>query len=362
LRYYIGKFIFVQDAKQMTELGKKWVSIVITMAIVLTLGILLQYWSKPGPEFYNSGFKELMGTFVQVTVAAGNPQQGQEYIDAAFEQMMLINRQMNDRDPNSPISQLSLTAYLQPAAVSPQLFEVIETSIRYSKLSDGAFDITIGPETQLWRKMAQTGQKPSEQELAQAKAKVGWEKLTLDKANHSIQLAVEGMKLDVGAIAKGYAVDLAVKTLKEKGVVSGMVDIGGNVRCFGQGPGKSGSWLIGLQDPRREEDILMKLRLNDMAVSTSGDYRRVVVIDKQPYSHILNPKSAESVKELASVTIIAPTAMDADALSTTVSVLGKEKGLVLIKSLKNTEAILMTTQEPEKMIETPGVQIFAVKE
>jgi thiamine biosynthesis lipoprotein len=346
----------------MDKSGKKWSSIGVAGVLVLALGILFQRQARPGLEYYNSGFKELMGTFVQVTVTAVNKQQAQEYIDAAFERMSQINLQMNDHDPNSPISQLSMTAYLRPVAISPELFEVIETSLHYSKLSDGAFDITVGPETRLWRKMAQTGQKPSDEEIAAAKAKVGYEKLTLDKANQTIQFAVEGMKLDVGAIAKGYAVDLAVGILQEKGVVGGMVDIGGNIRCFGQGPGKNGRWLIGLQDPRHEEDILTKLRLNDMAVATSGDYRRVIVIDRQPYSHILNPKSGESVRELASVTIIAPTATDADALSTTVSVLGKEKGLALIKQLGNAEAILITTQEPDKLIETPGVQGFAVKE
>lgn len=352
---------FVQDGKAMDETGKKWSSIGIAGVIVLTLGILLQRTPKGGPEFYNSGFHELMGTFVQVTVTADNEQKAQECIDAAFERMREINRQMNDHDPNSPISRLTQTAFLQPAAISPELFEIIETSIQYSKLSDGAFDITIGPETQLWRKMAQTGQKPLEQELAQARAKVGYEKLILDAANRTLQFAVEGMKLDVGAIAKGYAVDLAVKVMQQKGADGGMVDIGGNIRCFGQGPGEKGIWLIGLQDPRNDQQILMELRLNDMAVATSGDYRRTVVIGGEPHSHILNPKSAESVKEVASVTIIAPTATDADALSTTVSVLGKEKGLALLEQTGNAEAILITSQEPDKMIETPGVQIFAVQ-
>jgi thiamine biosynthesis lipoprotein len=346
----------------MTERSRRILEIGISGVVIAVLGGLLWYQSHNRLDFYNSGFQELMGTFVQVTVSAHNQRQSQEFIDAAFEQMKKINYEMNDRDPNSPISQLSQTAHLQPVAVSPELFEVIETSIYYSKLSDGAFDITVGPETQLWRQMAKTGQKPSDHELAEARSKVGYEKLTLDKINRTVKFAVEGMKLDVGAIAKGYAVDLAVKALREKGAVGGMVAIGGDIRCFGQGPGQKGAWLIGLQDPRHEEDILMKLRLNDMAVSTSGDYRRVVVIDSQPYSHILNPKSAESVKELASVSVIAPRAMDTDAIDTTVSVLGKEKGLAFIKQLGNVEAILITTQEPDKLIETHGVQGFVVKE
>jgi thiamine biosynthesis lipoprotein len=361
LRYYNGKLIFVQDAEQMDKSGRKIMKIGIQAVVIMALGVLCGCQPQKRLDFYNSGFQQLMGTYVQVTVAAESMPQAQGYFDAAFERMRDINLQMNDRDPNSPISQLSQTAYLHPVVISPELFEVIEASIHYSKLSDGAFDITVGPETQLWRRMSYTGQKPTDQELAEARSKVGYEKLTLDKTHRKVKFAVQGMKLDVGAIAKGYAVDLAVEALKAKGAVSGMVAISGDIRCFGTGPGKNGAWLIGLQDPRHEEDILIKLRLNDMAVSTSGDYRRVVVIDNQPYSHILNPRSAESVKELASVSVIAPKGIDTDAIDTTVSVLGKEKGLALIKQL-GVEAILITTQDPNKLIETPGVQRFVVKE
>jgi thiamine biosynthesis lipoprotein len=346
----------------MTERGRKFLEIGVSAMIVAALGVLFWNQSRNRLDFYNSGFREIMGTFTQITVAAHTEQQAQGFIDAAFEQMKQINREMNDHDPNSPISRLSLTAHLQPVVISSELVEVIETSLYYSKLSDGAFDITVGPETQLWRRMQKTGQKPSDDELAGARSKVGYEKLILDKTNRTVKFAVEGMKLDVGAIAKGYAVDLAVKILRDKGVVGGMVDIGGNIRCFGKGPGKGGLWLIGLQDPRKDNSILLKLRLNDMAVATSGDYRRFAVVGGQSYSHIVNPRNAESVKELASVSVIAPTATDADALSTTVSVLGKEKGLALIERLKDTAAIVMTSQEPEKMIQTPGTERFVEKE
>jgi thiamine biosynthesis lipoprotein len=161
----------------------------------------------------------------------------------------------------------------------------------------------------------------------------------------------------VGAIAKGYAVDIAMGAMQKLGATAGMVDLGGNVRCFGPGPA-GGNWYIGLRDPRHTEKTLIKLRLNEMAVATSGDYERYAVVDGQPQSHILNPKTSESVKELASVTIIAPTAMQADALSTAVSVLGKEKGLALIEKIPGVEAIVMTSAQPDQRIETPGAKQF----
>jgi thiamine biosynthesis lipoprotein len=332
------------------------------VVFLVVLGGLMWYQSAHQLKFYNSGFRETMGTFVQVTVAAKNESEAGEFFAAVFAEMDKVNRMMNDRDPNSEISKLTLTAHLAPAAVSPELFEVIAASIDYSVQSQGAFDITVGPETQLWRQMQRTHTQPSPEALAAARTKVGYEKLTLDPEKKTVKFAVEGMKLDVGAIAKGYAVDRAVKALQQQGTISGMVDLGGNIRSFGNGIAKGGLWIIGLQDPRKADTVLLKLRLNDMSVATSGDYERYAEVNGEKRSHILNPKTSESVKELASVTIIAPTAMQADALSTTVSVLGKEKGLALVESTPGAAAILTTSAEPEKPIQSNGVEQFIVND
>jgi len=333
-------------------------SFVAPVVFLVVWGGLLWYRSQTRMEFYNSGYQETMGTFVQITVAAQGQRQAQRFFAAAFAEIDKVNRTMNDWDPNSEISQLTQTAHLSPVTVSPELFEIIAASVEYSKLSDGAFDITVGPETQLWRQMQQTHQQPSPEVLMAARAKVGYEKLTLDPEKRTVRFAVEGMKLDVGAIAKGYAVDRATEALKQQGAVSGMVDLSGNVRCFGKGITPNGLWLIGLQNPRKTDTVLLKLHLNDMSVATSGDYERYVEVDGKKHSHILNPKTSESVGELPSVTIIAPTAMQADALSTTVSVLGKEKGLALIESIPCAAAIVTTAAEPEKPIQTSGATQF----
>jgi thiamine biosynthesis lipoprotein len=333
-------------------------TLIAPAVFLVVLGGLMWHQSSQRLKFYNSGFHETMGTFVQATVAAQNPRQAQGYFDAVFAEMDKVKWMMNDRDPNSEISQLTQTAHLSPVAISPELFEVIAASVEYSKLSGGAFDITIGPETQLWRQMQKTHQQPSLEALAAAREKVGYEKLTLDPENKTVKFAIEGMKLDVGAIAKGYAVDGAIESLQRHGAVSAMVDLGGNVRCFGQGIAKNGDWMIGVQDPRKSDELLLKLRLNDMAVATSGDYERYAEVDGKKHSHILNPKTAESVEELASVTIIAPTAIQTDAFSTIVSVLGKDKGLALIESTPDTAAIVTTAADPEKPIQTSRAEQF----
>lgn len=331
------------------------------LAPAMLIGGLLWQVERYKVKFFNSGYQEVMGTFAQVTVKSPGKLVADKHIEAAFARIWQIHAMMNDRDPNSEISHLTQTAHVSPAKVSPELFEIIALSREYSRISEGAFDITVGAETQLWRQMKQTGQKPDDAALAAAREKVGYEKIILDETNKTVKFAVEGMKLDVGAIAKGYAVDLAIELLKKKGVKSAMVDIGGNVRCFGDGPA-GGLWLIGLQDPRNPQELLAKLKLNDMAVATSGDYERFAVVDGKQYSHILNPKTAESVSELASVTIIAPMAVRTDALSTAVSVLGAAKGMALIESLEQTECILILSGDTSSLIQSRGAAEFILQE
>lgn len=342
----------------MADKYQKMRSLLVPALFLIILGGLMWYRQANQVTFYNSGIYLTMGTFVQVTVAAKDHPQAQKFFTVAFEQIDKVNRIMNDWDPNSEISQLTQTAHLAPVPVSSELFDVIAASIEYSKLSGGAFDITVGPETQLWRQMRETHQEPAPEALAEARAKVGYEKMILDPNAKTVKFAVEGMKLDVGAIAKGYAVDCAIEALRRKGAVSAMVDLAGNIRCFGPGIKQDGNWFIGLQNPRKAGEILLKLRINEMSIATSGDYERYAEVNGEKQSHILNPKTSQSVKELASVTIIAPTAMQADALSTAVSVLGQEKGLALIESVPCVEAIITTAADPEKPIQTGGAAQF----
>ena len=152
------------------------------------------------------------------------------------------------------------------------------------------------------------------------------------------------MFLDLGGIAKGYAIDKAIEILKDAGIKGAMVDIGGDLRCFGKSANDKKHWLIGLQDPAAEGEILMKLNMDDMAVATSGDYRRFVMIEDQKHSHIVNPATADSAQDLSSVTIIAPAAMAADALATAVTVLGSDKGLELIETIPECEAFIIRSE------------------
>jgi thiamine biosynthesis lipoprotein len=240
----------------------------------------------------------------------------------------------------------------------------LQRSVEFSRLTDGAFDITVGPLVDLFRSAEKKQVAPSKEEIDRAKSKVGFEKLRLDDNNRTVQFTNEGMRLDLGGIAKGYAIDKAIEAIQRYNVMGAMVDIGGDIRCFGVPPKGKDNWLIGLQDPNSAIQgfigggLLLKIQLADGAVTTSGDYQQFILIEGKRQSHIINRKTGTSVEGLSSVTIIAENATDADALATAVSVMGVEKGLSLIEKIPETEAILITSPPKTELIKTTGARIY----
>lgn len=338
---------------------KRILQLLIVIAITAVTAMIIRNFSaplivEPGPT------RMVMGTFANITVVAKKQAIITRSIAAAFDKLVEIDRMMSDYLPDSELSKLNRNAFGKPVKVSPELFEVIKAAVEYSKLSDGAFDITIGPRVELWRRAEKEGKKPTEEELAAAKGKVGYQNLILDGQNRTVRFKVEGMILDLGAIAKGYAIDLAIEEMQKAGAAGGMVDVGGDIRCFGQSPKMNNIWRVGLEDPKGG-DLLKVIQLTDRAIATSGDYRRFVMIDNRKSSHIINPQTTKSASDLTSVTVIAPTAMQADALATAVSVMGHEKGLELIESVPDVEAIVIPTGKQIEFIKTSSADKFISK-
>ena len=327
----------------------------IVRAVLAILVIGLFFWFSPKNRTLtvDGGFRMTMGTIARIMVTAENSPQANQAISAAFDKIFHIEKLMSDYDPDSQLSQVNQNAFKAPIKVDAELFEVLATAKAYSCLSDGAFDVTIGPVVQLWRKAKEDNITPEAGALKKAKAAVGYENLILNTENKTVQFAKEGMFLDLGGIAKGYAIDKAIEILQAGGVKGAMVDIGGDLRCFGTPANGKAHWLIGLQDPTVEEEkTLLTLNMDDMAVATSGDYRRFFIIDDKKHSHIVNPATADSASNLSSVTLIAPTAMAADALATAVTVLGEKKGIDLINKTETAEAILIQSEKPRKFIKS----------
>lgn len=341
----------MKNSKRIVAIGSVFILLSVALYFALTAQDLVQF---------DGGYRVVMGTFSRVVAIAESEQAAISSVEAAFSEQREVDSVMSDYRADSELSRVNQQAYGTPIRVSDATFEVVRRAVYFSELSGGAFDVTVGPLVHLWRAAGETGASPTPVAIAEAKAKVGYDKLVLDESAGTIRFAVEGMRIDLGGIAKGYAIDKSVEAMRHRGAVGGMVDIGGDVRCFGQPPRGQKTWLIGLQDPNVAPDDLggpeplLVLKIADAAVATSGGYRRFTDIDGRRESHIMDTQTGHGANQLASVTVIASDAITADALATAVGVLGLEEGMALIERLPNVEAILISSGPDAKPVFSSG--------
>jgi thiamine biosynthesis lipoprotein len=338
-----------------------------TIAILFCLSLVaVSFVSCAGKDRADadSGHQMIMGTFAHVVAVAEDTGTAKKCVRAAMEEIRKVDDLMSDYKSDSEISRVNREADEKAVHLSDSTYEVLQRSVEFSEMTGGAFDITVGPLVALFREAKENKVAPSEQQIAQARSKVGFEKLKLDNENKTVRFSEDGMLLDLGGIAKGYAIDKAIEAAQRSGAIGAMVDIGGDVRCFGLPPEGKDHWLIGLQDPNSAIEgiggggLMLVLKVTNAAIATSGDYQQFVLIEGKRYSHIMDRRTGTSAEGLSSVTIIAGNATDADALATSVSVMGFEKGLALIKNLQNTEAILITPQPKYEIIKTSGAEKY----
>ena len=324
------------------------------VVIIFISYLLVSRFENKKPACVESANKVVMNTIAKITAVAPDRKTAQLSIDSAFEEICRLEKLMNRYDPNSQLSQVNRLAAKEPVKIDRELFDILRQSVQFSKKTDGAFDITVGPLVDLWRKCAEANSVPTEKQLAKVKKRIGYDKLILDANDFSVRFTARGVSLDLGAIAKGFAADKAVEEMKKAGAIGGLVDLGGQVGCFGTTE-KQGKWLVGIQNPAKLQNsrIIAKLVLGDSAVATSGDYERFYKIGAHRFSHIFNPVTEKSADELTSVTIIAKDGTAADALATAVSVLGVQKGLKLIEEIPDTEAVIIKSGSNE-LIKTSG--------
>jgi thiamine biosynthesis lipoprotein len=320
------------------------------------------------PQRVESPLHAIMGTVARIIVMAPDTQTGQRAIQAGFEAMERVDGLMSTYRPDSELTIVNEEAHERPVPVSGETWAVLQKAGDIHRASAGAFDVTVGPLLDLWQDAADSNAPPTPEQIAAARARVGWERVKLDTQARTVTFTQSGMRIDLGGIAKGYAIDQAVEALRKAGAVGAMVDIGGDIRCFGTPPRGNDNWRIGLQDPRLDESgqaqaILMVLSIDDRAVATSGHYRRFALIDGQRVSHIVEPESGRGSGKLASTTILAPDALTADALATAVSVMGQDQGLALVESLDDVEAIVIPPELGSlEMIQTRGAGRFIQSE
>jgi thiamine biosynthesis lipoprotein len=252
---------------------------------------------------------------------------------AAFDRIEDLNAKLSDYDPESELMRLCERAGGPPVPVGDDLFRVLESAQEFSRISDGAFDVTISPVGRLWRRARRDRKMPDPELLARARTLVDYRNVVLDPAARTVLLRKPGMKLDLGGIAKGYASDRAMDVLQSHGIRHALVAAAGDIKVSEPPPGSEG-WVVAvapLEAASGGEGPGPSLRLTNQAVSTSGDAERFVEIGGVRYSHILDPRSGLGVVGRSSATVVAPDATMSDALATILSILGPEKGMELIE-------------------------------
>jgi thiamine biosynthesis lipoprotein len=282
----------------------------------------------------------LMGSRFDITVVADDSIQGNSYIDLAVQEIVRIEKLISSWDTASETSEINRNAGIQPVKVSPELFGLVERAIGISKLTDGAFDVSYASMDKIWKFDGSMDKIPSEESIQQSVKKVGYQNIILDKEQSSVFLKLPGMKIGFGAIGKGHAADKAKALLMAKGVPAGIINASGDMNTWGKQP-TGEDWKIALTNPLNKNKVFAILPLHEGAVVTSGDYEKYVTFNGKRYAHIIDPKTGWPATGIISVTVFAPKAELADALATSVFVMGIEVGLDRIGQLPGVECIII---------------------
>ena len=272
--------------------------------------------------FEISATKFLLGTQVDITVFTGDVQAGREACYAAFKEIERVERRLSSHLETSEIAAINREAALRPVRVSGETFSILTRALKYSRTFNGLFDVTIGPLSREWGFNGSDAIQPPDSLRIQALLRlVNYRNMLLNHADSTVFFAQKGMRIDLGGIAKGYAIDRAAKILKDRGIGSFLINAGGDIYASGRKPDGS-KWIIGIKHPRKPQALLAAFELSDFAVATSGDYERFVIVRGKRYHHILDPRTGYPATGSQSATVLAPTAEKADVLATYLFILG----------------------------------------
>ncbi|MCU7916034.1 MAG: FAD:protein FMN transferase [Candidatus Thiodiazotropha sp. (ex Gloverina cf. vestifex)] len=309
----------------------KWRTVLLcTLLVALLLPL-----SSQGAWFGQQA--AIMGTRIGVEVWHEDEQTANRAIESVLEEFHRLDQALSPYIETSELYLVNDRASYQPVPISKEFYGLLETSQTYSQLTDGAFDITFASAGHQYDYRKEI--KPTDEALDQTRPLINYRHLTLDPDSQSVHFKQTGVRIDLGGIAKGYAVDRGIQLPEQLRIENALISTGGDSRMLGDHRGRP--WHIGVQAPRDEKALAAVLPLSGTAISTSGDYERYFEADGVRYHHILSPKTGRSAGELRSVTIIGPNATRTDALSTSVFVLGLKKGMAFINHLKDVEAVII---------------------
>ena len=279
----------------------------------------------------------IMGTAISVELLADSRAQADAATAAVMAEMHRIDAAMSPHKPDSELSRINAQAASGAVVLSPEMYALVERALAFSRLSGGAFDITYAGAGHLYDYRA--GVAPDDATLAAARPLVDWRHLQLDAAARSLRFARPGVRIDLGGFAKGHAVDTSIAILKRLGIAHAMVAAGGDSHVLGDRGGRP--WTIAIRDPRREDEVVAVLPLEDVSISTSGDYERFFERDGERFHHLLDPRTGKSPRGVHSVTIIADDGLTSEAFSKVAFVLGVEDGLRFVNAQPGIDAVIV---------------------
>jgi thiamine biosynthesis lipoprotein len=342
------------------DTGKQQMNIILLIGFCLSCGLF-----EPAQMRFDYS-QRLMGISFDVSVYASSEKVANETVEAAYTRVRQLNAIFSDYEPDSELNRLCKTAGTgQAVAVSPELWALLVRSAEYSKQSDGAFDVTVGPLVRLWRKARKSKVLPTPEQILAAQKLVGYEKIRFDHEKKTVELTVPGMQLDLGGIAVGFVCDDIQKIFHSRGLNRFMIDASGDL-LLGDPPPDEAGWKIGVAPLLNAEDAppSRHVLLRNAAVSTSGDAFQHVEFNGIRYSHIVDPKTGLGLTDRSTVVVIAKDCTAADALSTTVSVLGPERGLKLLTTQPDTAALIVRAtigRDQPEIIVSPNFEGFVTK-
>src|ERR1700753_1430374 len=306
--------------------------------VVAALLLFLPWVSLPAHAEWHERTDAIMGTRIYVELGGEDGPKTEEAIDAVMADMRRIDELMSHYKPESQLSQINARAAQEPVKVDPELFDLIKLSTHYSIITEGAFDITYASVGHLYDYPHHV--RPTEEQIKAALPAVNWRNMLLDPVHHTVKFEHPGMRIDLGGIGKGYAVDHGIGILQARGFQHALVTAGGDSRIIGDRMGRP--WVVGIRNPDDKNKVVTRIPIVNSAMSTSGDYERFFDEGGIRYHPIIDPRTGHSASKVRSATILGPTATQTDGMSKTAFVLGPEKALEIINRMPEYDAIFVT--------------------
>lgn len=289
--------------------------------------------------------QKLMGNAFEITVVSDDENSANQHIDAAINEIRRIEKLLTTFSEESQTNLINRNAGIKPVKVDWEIFDLIERSLRISRITDGYFDISYGGiDKSFWNFDREMKELPNPELIKEHLKLVNYQNIILDSESQTVFLKEKGMRIGFGGIGKGYAAEMAKQMLQSKGVTSGIVNASGDLTTWGnQADGKP--WTVGIADPDNAKQPFSYMNITNMAVATSGNYEKFVMINGKKYSHTINPKTGMPVSGVKSVTIFCPNAEIADAMATPVSIMGIDAALNMINQINHLECIIIDDQD-----------------